>query len=662
MTTPEETASADEISWEAATRLLEGLSALPPAQRAGAIERLVRIPSPGIRERALRLGASLLPEARLVEHVRNDVDATLRNAGLEMLKLRGARSFAIALRLLNDPDEDVALQAILILDHLRDPRALEPLRAVLASSDLNLAQAAIVAIGKLGNARSVPDLLPFLDGDPWLQMAAVQALGDLRSARAVPALAGLFTDLMLSSIAVEAVARIGGLSAYRALAEHWQRHGPQLEADSVLGLLAHVLEGLPRAPADRAGLLASLGSRLGDPFAEGAAAAARCILVLGPSPNDGPAIETLVALASAGSGDGGAIDGGGSQANAIHAAGLVPESLPPALAHRPDLIAALLGRRGPARSWGVLLGAAFPSRLPRDEFKDALADAGRTPGALAAATRCLLRLSPSAASARGFETALLDLYLGLAPEVRPELAPALKRHRRALREALAERRDVDAANRVVLSAELGAKPREVTAGLLALAVEDRLRALAQLADHRQAMRALPWAEWLREAPEIYAAAAAEAAAAGLADLLPLLRGLPPALAQQPMLRAFAQLQDRSAVPVLLAVLRERPDLRPATIEALGRIGGPDARRALAEATRSGATHARLAYRALAMCATEEDEALFRDAVADPDWYIRLACAEVLGRFARAENLGALSRLVGDSVPAVAHRALAALEG
>src|SRR5204862_4942236 len=136
-----------------------------------------------------RLGASLLTEARLVEHVRNDADATLRNAGLEMLKLRGARSFPLAIRLLNDPDEDVALQAILILDHLRDPRALEPLRAILQSSDLNLAQAAIVAVGKLGNARSVPDLLPFLDGDPWLQMAAVQALGDLRSARAVPALA-----------------------------------------------------------------------------------------------------------------------------------------------------------------------------------------------------------------------------------------------------------------------------------------------------------------------------------------------------------------------------------------------------------------------------------------------------------------------------------------
>ena len=128
------------------------------------------------------------------------------------------------------------------------------------------------------------------------------------------------------------------------------------------------------------------------------------------------------------------------------------------MTRRPDLIAALLGRSGPARCWGFLLGGLFPRRLPRREFQDALADAGRTPGALAAAARCLMRLSPSAASASGLETALLDLYLSLAPEDRPELAPALKRHRRVFRAVLAGRVEINPADRIVLSAELGAKP------------------------------------------------------------------------------------------------------------------------------------------------------------------------------------------------------------
>jgi HEAT repeat protein len=83
-------------------------------------------------------------------------------------------------------------------------------------------------------------------------------------------------------------------------------------------------------------------------------------------------------------------------------------------------------------------------------------------------------------------------------------------------------------------------------------------------------------------------------------------------------------------------------------------------RAAARGSRGG--EARAAYRALSQCAAEEDEALFRAAVTDPDWYVRLLCVEVLGRFARPENLNALARLAGDPMPSVAGRALALLEG
>ncbi|MGE5234670.1 MAG: HEAT repeat domain-containing protein [Acidobacteriota bacterium] len=655
MTTAERPTGAGEMSWEDATRLLEKLPTLSPNRRIDAIEKLVRVTSPGIRERALRLGASLLPEERLAEHVHNDADATLRNAGLEMLKLRGPRSFPLALRLLADADQDVVLQAVLILDHLRDPRALEPLRGVLAATDLNIVQAAILAIGRLGNARSVPYLLPFLDSDPWLQMAAVQALGDLRSPRAVPALARLFPDLLLGSFAVEAVARIGGPAAYRALAAHWLRQSAQFDAESVLGMLAHVLEGLNRAPSGRQALVRGLARHLADPKQEGRAAAARCILALGPSAADEPALSLLVALAEGNTGD------DAVRTDSVNAAGIEATSLPASLARRPDLIPALLRRAGTRRTWGFFLAATFPRRLPRREFVAALADAGQSPEALAAATRCLLRMSPAQSTATLGKT-LLGLYLRLPPELRSELNPALKRHRVSFSRALATQPDVGAVDRVVLAAQLGSKPTAVAREIVALGPDDRRAALAQLASHRQVMQALPWAAWLREAPETYGAAAAEAISASqLADLLPLLRDLRPRDVQAPVLRACAELRDRAAVSLVLAVLAERADLRPLALETLGRIGGPEARRALSQAASSGA-ESRLAYRALAMCATEEDEALFRGATSHEDWYVRLACADVLGRFARPENLGALARLAGDPVPAVAHRALAALEG
>ena len=163
-------------SWEECMELLEKLPSLPLDLRAEAIERLARNSSPGIRERALRAGAAVFTDEQLTEYLRNDSDAVLRNLGLEVFKLRGGRSFGVALRLLKDVDPDVVLQAVLILDHVRDPRALEPLRGALTHPDPNVIQAAILAIGRLGNARSIPDLLPFLAGDPWLQMASVQAL------------------------------------------------------------------------------------------------------------------------------------------------------------------------------------------------------------------------------------------------------------------------------------------------------------------------------------------------------------------------------------------------------------------------------------------------------------------------------------------------------
>ena len=160
------TASDPEPSWEECMELLERLPGLPLESRIESIERLVRNPSPGIRERALRLGAAVLSDDQLTQYLRNDPDAVLRNAGLEIFKLRGSRSFPLAVKLLRDPDPDVALQAVLILDHLRDPRALPPLRALLDHPDPNIVQAVILAIGKLGDARSVPDLLQFLTADP----------------------------------------------------------------------------------------------------------------------------------------------------------------------------------------------------------------------------------------------------------------------------------------------------------------------------------------------------------------------------------------------------------------------------------------------------------------------------------------------------------------
>jgi HEAT repeat protein len=77
--------------------------------------------------------------------------------------------------------------------------------------------------------------------------------------------------------------------------------------------------------------------------------------------------------------------------------------------------------------------------------------------------------------------------------------------------------------------------------------------------------------------------------------------------------------------------------------------------------RSGGADARIAYRALAACHEAADVPLFRSAAAHPDWFVRLAAAEVLGLSGTPEDAALLARLVADPVPLVAQRALALLQ-
>src|SRR5436305_4344474 len=154
-----ETAGSQAPSWDECVEILERLPAMPLDTRVEALERLVRNPSPGIREQALRIGASVLPDSRLTEYLREPADAALRNAGSEILKLRGGRSLPLVIPLLQDPDPDVALQAVLILDRLRDPRALEPLHAMLGHPAPTVLHEANVPAGHLGGERARPYLL-----------------------------------------------------------------------------------------------------------------------------------------------------------------------------------------------------------------------------------------------------------------------------------------------------------------------------------------------------------------------------------------------------------------------------------------------------------------------------------------------------------------------
>lgn len=620
-------------SWQECIELLDRLPSMASEERLEAIEKLIRNPSPGIRSRALRMGAAAIPDERLKEYLRHDADDVLRNAGVEMVKMRGNRGFRLALQLLKDDDPETVLQAVVVLTHLRDPRALEPLRSVLHHSDPNVVQEAIVAIGQIGDARAIPDLLGFLESDSWLQLAAVQALGSLRSPVAVPHLKRLLTDFMAGPLAAEALARIGGAGAFNTLARHWLRFKNELDVETTLGLLAHVLEGLARPPAPPEGLLEALEELLDHEQENTRVAVARSLLALGSGIQEARSLD---------------------QVAGFHRE---PAVLPACLHHRKDLIGFLIGQPGIQRAWGFLLAARFPRATPAAAVVAAL-EQPPAPDHLGPILRALEKLR-----APEIGGALLGFYLRLPEEQKIAVHPLIKIHRPALRQRMEEASDVDAATRVVLAALLGSPQEVVEKELVELPTDQRVRAIHELLELEEVMRNLPWQRWLDEDSAAYSAVAAEfAARVGLRELAPSFRRLARRQPEPYLIRTLGELGDRDSVPLLIELLEPDAPLEPLLLESLGRIGGPEARSALRAATGSGRPQReRMAYRALSRCATEEDDEIFRAATAHGDWYVRLSCAEVLGRFSRPENFAALAQLAADPVPIVAQRALSFLE-
>lgn len=630
-------AQAEPPSLDTCVRLLAELPSLPLEERAGVVEQLVRSSSPEIRDRALHIGAAVLSDRRLTELLREEEDAALRNAGSEIFLLRGSRSLPAVVPLLGDPDPDVLLQAVLILDRLRDPRALEALHGVLAHSDVNVVQEAILAIGRLGDGRSVQRLLPFLQGEMWVQMAALQALGDLRSPEGVPPLAGLLGDPLLGSLAAESLARIGGEAAFNALAHHWQEGEATVEDEIMAGLLAYVLEGLPAPPRQEPEGLREHLKYLLRSAGETQSAAARCLLCLGPGPWDEEALAVLAA----------------SQPPSDFA--------PEPLRHRPDLMPRLLRGGAAERSWGFLLAARFPDQVPAPELLAAVRDAAAKPGWMSAEILAAL----GHVHVPGIAQIVLDLYLRLPAESRAPLEPVLAAHAETLRATLSQwpqRAELDEVSRLELAALLGEPAETLAEGILALDPPVRRQAVSRLTHHEALMRRLPWAEWLREEPDLFTGLAAEAASRyDLGELRDALRVRLLTAPSAALVRALGELKDSASTLLLIRLLDERQNLRPVVLEALGRLGGSAARGALRTAALAGGPDARIAYKALASCHRPGDLPLFREAASHPDWFVRLAAVQVLGLSFDPDDAALLARLVADPVPGVAQKALSLLE-
>jgi HEAT repeat protein len=608
--------------------VIDQIPDLGPADSERVLERLVCDSNPAIRETALQLGASILSDDCLTRFLRDDANDRLRSAGMAMIKKRRDRGVGLAEGLAKDRDPDVVLQAVLILDHFRDPRSLQTFLFLLRHNNLNVVQATITAIGNLGNESATAELLPFLEADLWVRIAAVQALGNLGSKDALDLLIAILDDPMVGDIAAESVARIGGGRAFEELAKLWlERKG---QPDELLELLALVAEGLKAADQNGA-LYDLLGAKLAGGVYAASEAAARCLLAMGPGCHDAAAVDVMARQSKS--------------------------TFPGCLSHRGDLIDFLLERDEIARAWGFQLAIRFPESAGCEALQVALeaCDGSELTRVSADALACYHRpeLAP----------AILNRYLRIPRGDRRGWGNVIQAYKAELQTAYQMRTDLDRETSLELGAILTQSANSVAANIVNMPAELRVGVIEHFLDRAEILKKLPWLEWLESDPRRYAAIAAEVADQAelelyLEELVALLKSDP----SPELIRLVVSVGDRSVIPELTCLLEQGDaEIQPILLHTFGFLGGERVRQTLRHVIQSRDVNLRYAFKALARCATEEDLPVFIEAVADEDWYIRLTASEALSRLGSERDLPAIARLAADPVSVVANNARETLE-
>jgi HEAT repeat protein len=140
-------------------------------------------------------------------------------AVLDALARGGNRNLSAMITALRSSDDDVVMYAATALGEARDPAAVPHLIRLLGHADLNVAQAAIDALGKLRAQSAASPIEAMLEADPWLRFAAAHALGEIGHPGSVHALMRGASDPAISELAIEALGKVATVPAATVLAE-----------------------------------------------------------------------------------------------------------------------------------------------------------------------------------------------------------------------------------------------------------------------------------------------------------------------------------------------------------------------------------------------------------------------------------------------------------
>ena len=145
-----------------------------------------------VRKEAVELFVASDPDRgmvdELLELLRNEDNAGLRNSAAEAVSRMGEQATAPLISLVNDADADVRKFVIDVMGSLHSLDFVSPLLSALRDADVNVAAAAAEHLGNLGDARVVPELIGaiVINQADLFRFNALAAIGKLAVPAPVP--------------------------------------------------------------------------------------------------------------------------------------------------------------------------------------------------------------------------------------------------------------------------------------------------------------------------------------------------------------------------------------------------------------------------------------------------------------------------------------------
>ena len=214
---------ADE---ETRRRIVQGLQGRPLQEICRALFSAMGDESWRVRKEAVEVFVSSAPGVTMIDNLlellRSEDNAGLRNSAAEAVTRLGERATAPLIRLADDADADVRKFVIDAMGSITSMDFVQPLLSALRDADVNVAAAAAEHLGNLGDARVVPELINAIvtNETELFRFNALAAIGKLAVPAPVPdAIKQLAGKELLRKAVYECLGSIADDSAVALLME-----------------------------------------------------------------------------------------------------------------------------------------------------------------------------------------------------------------------------------------------------------------------------------------------------------------------------------------------------------------------------------------------------------------------------------------------------------